>query len=119
MGVVLPFLRSAIPLRRRTRAPRTDALATIRDAMRRKRNVIAWTRLGWVMFWPAVLGEARDGHWVLGWKVTGETKELDDPARWRWYRVADLAHVLVAVPRQQRVPALRPVRADLRIEREA
>lgn len=96
MPQFLSFLRAFTT--RRAAAERPETLATVREAMGRGQTVIAFYRYEWVMFAPVVLGALRDEPYVLGWTVTGSDVPPEDPTRWRWYWVPDLAPAFVGVP---------------------
>ncbi len=109
--------------------PRTSAgadvqtLAVLRDAIQRKKQIIAFRGRGRrpLVFCPHALASGAGRWYVLAFVVVGERaddEDLQSPARWRWIPVTELSQVVqregfwFSAPRESR-PELRTVRIEL------
>jgi hypothetical protein len=73
--------------------------AVLREALRRKRQVLAGYRDALIAFCPHVLGDRGDGPCVLAFVVLAEPALVAEgwrsPKRWRWMRVSDLGWAML------------------------
>ncbi|MFB3819337.1 MAG: hypothetical protein ACE147_16885 [Candidatus Methylomirabilales bacterium] len=93
--------------------PAPDVASLLREAIRLKKQIVAYRDRCFLVFCPHALGSRAGRLHVLAFVLLGETvdnEDLQSPARWRWIPVSELSGVAhregywFTAPRESRPP---------------